>query len=357
MSVIASMHARQILDSRGNPTVEVDVGLESGAFGRAAVPSGASTGEREAAELRDGGQAFGGKRVLQAVGHVNGEIADAVRGRDAVDQAGLDHSLIELDGTATKARLGANAILGVSLAVARAQAADAGQPLWRYLGGEEAHLLPVPMLNVLNGGVPGEEIAIAVDPASSEFFSDGEYYLADEGRTLSPVEMINYWEQLIGRYPIVLWRTGWQRTTGTDGHSSPSASAVACSWSAMTSSSPTRRYRAEALTPGSRTRYSSSSTRSGRLQRPWTRSTSRAKRATKRSSLTAQARPRTHSSPISWSRRAPGRSRPERPRGAARRPCSLRRSRCRRTLIRDHGRMSLKCAARAVLVMALPPRR
>jgi enolase len=286
MSAIASAHARQILDSRGNPTVEVDVGLESGAVGRAAVPSGASTGEHEAVELRDGGEAFGGKGVLQAVGHVNGEIASAVLGRDAEDQHGLDQSLIELDGTATKARLGANAILGVSLAVARAQAADAGEPLWRYLGGEEAHLLPVPMLNVLNGGAhadnpvdfqefmivplgadsftqalrmaaetyqqlkatlrarglgtgvgdeggfapnlesneaplellvaaiqaagyrPGDDIAIAVDPASSEFFSDGVYRLADEGRTLSSGEMVDYWEELIGRYPIVLLEDG-----------------------------------------------------------------------------------------------------------------------------------------------------
>jgi len=280
------VHARQVLDSRGNPTVEVDVGLESGAFGRAAVPSGASTGEHEAVELRDGGEAYGGKGVMRAVGHVNGEIANAVQGRNAVDQAGLDRALIELDGTDNKARLGANAILGVSLAVARAQATDAGQPLWRYLGGEEADLLPVPMLNVLNGGVhadnpvdfqefmivplgadsfaqalrmaaetyqqlkatlrirglgtgvgdeggfapdlksneaplellvaaiqaagyqPHEDIAIAVDPASSEFFSDGAYHLADEGRTLSSDEMVDYWEQLIGRYPIVLLEDG-----------------------------------------------------------------------------------------------------------------------------------------------------
>jgi enolase len=286
MSAIASVHARQILDSRGNPTVEVDVELESGVLGRAAVPSGASTGEHEAVELRDGGEAFGGKGVMRAVGHVNGEIADAVRGRDAADQPGLDRALIELDGTDTKARLGANAILGVSLAVARAQATDAGQPLWRYLGGEEADLLPVPMLNVLNGGVhadnpvdfqefmivplgadsftqalrmaaetyqelkatlrvrglgtgvgdeggfapdlksneaplellvaaiqaagyqPDEDIAIAVDPASSEFFSDGAYHLADEGRTLSSDEMVDYWEQLIGRYPIVVLEDG-----------------------------------------------------------------------------------------------------------------------------------------------------
>jgi enolase len=286
MSAIASVHARQILDSRGNPTVEVDVGLESGAFGRAAVPSGASTGEREAVELRDGGQAFGGKGVLRAVGHVNGEIADALRGRDAAGQAGLDRALIELDGTDTKARLGANAILGVSLALARAQAAEADEPLWRHLGGDEANLLPVPMLNVLNGGAhadnavdfqefmvvplgadsfaqalrmgaetyqrlkatlrarglatgvgdeggfapelasneaplellvtaieaagyrPGEDLAIAVDPASSELFSDGAYHLAAEGRTLSSVEMVDYWERLIGRYPIVSLEDG-----------------------------------------------------------------------------------------------------------------------------------------------------
>jgi enolase len=286
VSAIASVHARQILDSRGNPTVEVDVELESGAFGRAAVPSGASTGEHEAVELRDGGAAFGGKGVLRAVGHVNGEIADAARRMDAADQAALDGALIELDGTPTKARLGANAILGVSLAVARAQAADVGQPLWRYLGGEEANLLPVPMLNVLNGGAhadnpvdfqefmivplgadsfsqalrmaaetyqqlkvtlrarglgtgvgdeggfapdlesneaplelllaaiqaagyrPDEDIAIAVDPASSEFFADAAYRLADEGRTLSSGEMVDYWEQLIGRYPIVVLEDG-----------------------------------------------------------------------------------------------------------------------------------------------------
>jgi enolase len=152
MSKIAHVHGRQIFDSRGNPTVEVDVRLDSGAFGRAAVPSGASTGEHEAVELRDGGKAYGGKGVSNAVGHVNGEIAAAVTGRDAADQAGLDHALIALDGTDTKARLGANAILGVSLAVARAQAAELDQPLWRYLGGEDATLLPVPMLNVLNGG-------------------------------------------------------------------------------------------------------------------------------------------------------------------------------------------------------------
>jgi enolase len=152
MSQIDSVHARQILDSRGNPTVEVDLGLRSGAQGRAAVPSGASTGEFEAVELRDGGQAWGGKGVSTAVSNVNGEIAEAVRGRDALDQAGLDKALIDLDGTDNKGRLGANAILGVSLAAARAAAAEERQPLWRYLGGEAAHVLPVPMMNVLNGG-------------------------------------------------------------------------------------------------------------------------------------------------------------------------------------------------------------
>jgi enolase len=286
MSAIAKIHARQIFDSRGNPTVEVDVKLESGAMGRAAVPSGASTGEHEAVELRDGGPAYGGKGVSEAVGHVNGEIARTATGRDAADQAGLDRSLIELDGTDTKSRLGANAILGVSLASARAHAAELGVTLWRHLGGEQATLLPTPMLNVLNGGAhadnpvdfqefmivpvgaatfaeamkmatetyhelkrtlhsrglatgvgdeggfapalesneaplelmvsaiesagykPGSEIAIALDPASSEFFSDGAYRLAAEGRTLSSEEMVDYWEQLVGRYPIVAIEDG-----------------------------------------------------------------------------------------------------------------------------------------------------
>jgi enolase len=152
MSQIESVHARQILDSRGNPTVEVEVSLRSGAHGRAAVPSGASTGEFEATELRDGGDAYGGKGVTKAVGNVNGEIAETVAGLDASDQKGLDGKLIELDGTDNKSRLGANAILGVSLATARAAAAEENLPLWRYLGGEAAHILPVPMMNVLNGG-------------------------------------------------------------------------------------------------------------------------------------------------------------------------------------------------------------
>jgi len=281
MSQIERVHARQILDSRGNPTVEADLVLRSGSTGRAAVPSGASTGEFEATELRDGGDAWLGKGVATAVANVNGEIAAAVRGHDAMDQAGLDRRLIDLDGTPNKSRLGANAILAVSLAAAHAAAAEQGQPLWRYLGGESAHILPVPMMNVLNGGVhadnkvdfqefmivpcgatrfsdclrmgaevfhhlkktlherglgtaggdeggfapdlasneaalemlmagiqaagytPGEDVAIALDPATSEFFSDGHYVLEHEGRSLSPQEMATYWAEIAGRYPIV----------------------------------------------------------------------------------------------------------------------------------------------------------
>ena len=176
MTAIATVHGRQILDSRGNPTVEVDVELESGARGRAAVPSGASTGQFEAVELRDGGAAYGGKAVTQAVANVDGEIAAAVRGLDADDQRSLDELLISLDGTSNKARLGANAILGVSLAVAKAAAADAGQPLWRQLGGDDATTLPVPMLNVINGGA---HAANSIDlqefmlvPAGAESFAE-----------------------------------------------------------------------------------------------------------------------------------------------------------------------------------------
>ena len=152
MSEIEKVHARQILDSRGNPTVEVDVALRSGASGRAAVPSGASTGEFEAVELRDGGDAWGGKGVTSAVANVNEEIGAAVSGIDAGDQAAVDRAMLDLDGTHNKGRLGANAILGVSLATAKAAAAEAGLPLWRHLGGDAAHVLPVPMMNVLNGG-------------------------------------------------------------------------------------------------------------------------------------------------------------------------------------------------------------
>ena len=281
MSEIERVHGRQILDSRGNPTVEVDVLLKSGASGRALVPSGASTGEFEAVELRDGGDAWGGKGVSKAVANVNGELAEAVRGIDPADQHGLDRALIDRDGTPNKGRLGANAILGVSLAGAKAAAAEAGQPLWRYLGGEAAHVLPVPMMNVLNGGAhadnkvdfqefmvvpvgaamygdglrmgaevfhalkrtlhdrglstavgdeggfapaldsneaalqaliegieaagyrPGEDLAIALDPATSEIYSDGAYVLEHEDRSLSSAEMAAYWAEMAGRYPIV----------------------------------------------------------------------------------------------------------------------------------------------------------
>jgi enolase len=262
MSQIEQVHARQILDSRGNPTVEVELSLQSGAWGRAAVPSGASTGEFEATELRDGGSDYLGKGVTRAVDNVNGEIATAVRGHDAANQAGLDRLLIELDGTPNKSRLGANAILAVSLAAAHASAADQRLPLWRYLGGEAAHVLPVPMMNVLNGGahadnkidfqefmihnlkktlherglstavgdeggfapdlgsneealealvsgiraagyVPGDEVAIALDPAVSELYRDGAYVLEHEDRTLSAEELASYWSELVGRYPIL----------------------------------------------------------------------------------------------------------------------------------------------------------
>ncbi|HEY1689866.1 MAG TPA: phosphopyruvate hydratase [Solirubrobacteraceae bacterium] len=281
MSGIERVHARQILDSRGNPTVEVEIALRSGAKGHAAVPSGASTGEFEATELRDGGERWEGKGVTKAVANVNGEIAAAVAGLDASDQRGLDEALIALDGTKGKSRLGANAILGVSLAAAHAQAAEEGLPLWRYLGGDGAQILPVPMMNVLNGGAhadnrvdfqefmlvpcgaesfseglrigvevfhamkgrlrkqgmstavgdeggfapdldsneqalqvlvegieaagyrPGEDVAIALDPATSELFRDGAYVLEHEGRTLAPTELAAYWEQIAGRYPVL----------------------------------------------------------------------------------------------------------------------------------------------------------
>jgi enolase len=281
MSKIERVHARQILDSRGNPTVEVEIGLSSGACGRAAVPSGASTGEFEATELRDGGDRWQGKGVARAVANVDGEIAARIAGLDAADQEGLDRTLIELDGTANKSRLGANAILGVSLAAAHAQAAQEGLPLWRYLGGDGARVLPVPLMNVLNGGAhadnrvdfqefmvvpcgaatfseclrmgaevfhalkgtlheqglstavgdeggfapdlhsneealqmlvagieaaglaPGTDVAIALDPAASEIYRDGAYVLEHEGRTLSALELADYWADLVARYPIV----------------------------------------------------------------------------------------------------------------------------------------------------------
>ena len=281
MSTIEHVIGREVLDSRGNPTVEAEVLLDSGARGRAIAPSGASTGIREAVELRDGGDRYGGKGVEHAVAHVNGEIAAAVAGLDALDQRSVDHVLIDVDGTPDKGRLGANALLAVSLASAKAVADDLEVPLYRSIGGANAHALPVPMLNVLNGGahaknsidfqefmlmpvgaasfsealrwgtetyhtlksvltdrglstavgdeggfapdlpknedavkllmeaielagrIPGEEIALALDPATSELWSDGAYVLAGEGRTLSSGELVDYWVDLVDRYPIV----------------------------------------------------------------------------------------------------------------------------------------------------------
>jgi enolase len=177
MSAIAEVRARQILDSRGNPTVEVDVALESGGTGRAAVPSGASTGMHEAVELRDGQAAFGGKGVKQAVANVDGELAGAVRGVDADDQAAVDRALVDADGTENKSRLGANAILGVSLAAAKAAAAEHGVPLYRWLGGEEARTLPVPMMNVVNGGAHAQNSLdlqeFMVVPVGADTFAEG----------------------------------------------------------------------------------------------------------------------------------------------------------------------------------------
>ena len=296
--MISRVHARQILDSRGNPTVEVEVTLESGAVGRAAVPSGASTGQFEAVELRDGDKtSYGGKSVLGAVGNVETEIADAVHGLDERDQRALDRTLVELDGTKNKSRLGANAILGVSLANAKAAAADAGESLFRWVGGDNAHVLPVPMMNVVNGGahaqnsldlqefmvVPagadsfsealrigaevfhalkgvlherglatgvGDEggfapdldsseaaieavleaaeraghrdrVAIALDPASTELYRDGRYHFERQGGTRDAAGMIELYEGLAARYPLVSvedglaeddWR-GWEELT------------------------------------------------------------------------------------------------------------------------------------------------
>jgi enolase len=281
VSAIEKVHARQILDSRGNPTVEVEVTLASGASARAAVPSGASTGEFEAVELRDGGDAYLGKGVATAVANANGELAQAVIGLEAGDQEAVDRAMIAADGTPNKAKLGANAILGISLAVAKAAAAEAGQPLWRHLGGPDANKLPVPMMNVLNGGAhadnkvdfqefmvipcgaatfsdalrtgaevfhslkktlherglgtaggdeggfapdldsneaalqmliagieaagytPGDDVAIALDPATSEIYDGSVYDLEHEGRKLSSDEMAAYWAEMADRYPIL----------------------------------------------------------------------------------------------------------------------------------------------------------
>src|SRR6201996_5533146 len=282
MASIVDIAAREVLDSRGNPTVEVDVVLDSGAMGRAIVPSGASTGAHEAVELRDGDKSrFGGKGVQTAIANVEGEIFDAVGGMDPLEQVKIDEIMIDLDGTANKSRLGGNAILAVSLATAKAAAEDVGLPLYRYVGGVYARTLPVPMMNIVNGGVHadnpidiqefmiqpigagtvadavrmgseifaalkrglhdaghntnvgdeggfapnlksadealgfiakacetagyrlGDEVTFALDPASSEFFKDGRYVLAGEGKTLDADEMVRYYEALIGRYPIV----------------------------------------------------------------------------------------------------------------------------------------------------------
>jgi len=281
MSAIIDIVGREILDSRGNPTVEVDVTLDSGAFGRAAVPSGASTGAHEAVERRDGGARYLGKGVLDAVDAVNGDIFDALSGLDADDQARIDGIMCDLDGTPNKANLGANAILGVSLAVAKAAAVDAGLPLYRYVGGVGARTLPVPMMNIINGGAhadnpidiqefmimpvradsfrealrmgaevfhtlrgalkdaghntnvgdeggfapmlnsadeamgfvmkaieaagycPGEDIYLALDPASTEFYRDGKYHLVGEGKVLDGAEMAAYYQDLANRYPII----------------------------------------------------------------------------------------------------------------------------------------------------------
>lgn len=281
MTAIIDINAREILDSRGNPTVEVDVLLEDGSFGRAAVPSGASTGAHEAVELRDGGARYLGKGVLKAVEAVNTDIMDALGGMDAEDQRVLDHAMIALDGTPNKAKLGANAILGVSMAIAKASADAAGLPLYRYVGGPNASILPVPMMNIINGGEhadnpidfqefmimpvgaenisdavrmgaevfhtlkkelqsqghntnvgdeggfapnigsapdaldfimksiekagfkPGEDMYLALDCASTEFFKDGKYVLAGEGRTLEPEAMAEYLDELVNKYPII----------------------------------------------------------------------------------------------------------------------------------------------------------
>ena len=281
MTAILDIHAREILDSRGNPTVEVDATLESGAFGRASVPSGASTGKYEALELRDGGSRYIGKGVRQAIDAVNGEIFDLLSGMDADDQVKVDRMMINLDDTQNKARLGANAMLGVSLAIAKAAAEDAGLPLYRYVGGAYARTLPVPMMNIINGGAhadnsvdiqefmimpvaaasladgvrigaeifhslkkalldaghntnvgdeggfapnvasteealgfvmkavetagyaPGSDVMLALDCAASEFFKDGKYELAGEGRTLDSDDMIGYLADLVARYPIL----------------------------------------------------------------------------------------------------------------------------------------------------------
>lgn len=304
MPAILDIVGREILDSRGNPTVEVDVILEDGSFGRAAVPSGASTGAYEAVELRDGGDRYRGKGVLKAVDAVNGELYDALLGLDAEDQLAIDQAMRDLDGTENKSRVGANAILGISMAIAKASADSLGVPLYRYIGGANAHVLPVPMMNIINGGEhadnpidvqefmimpvkaesmadairmgaeifhelkakltaaghntavgdeggfapnlngtvdaldfimsaiesagykPGEEIFLALDAASSEFYKDGKYELKGEGKSLTSAELVDYWANLVANYPIISiedgmdeddW-DGWKLLTDAIGH-------------------------------------------------------------------------------------------------------------------------------------------
>ncbi len=219
MPTITSIDAFEILDSRGNPTVEVEVSLAGGVKGRAAVPSGASTGEAEAVELRDNDpMRYGGKGVRNAVANVRGKIAPHLVGLDAREQALIDQRMIELDGTPNKRVLGANATLGVSMAVARAAAKHSGEPLFKYLGGADATILPVPMMNVLNGleaieaaGYQvGEQIALALDPAASEFYEDGKYVFSkSDGSSKSSEDMIRFFDDWIRQYPIVSLEDGW----------------------------------------------------------------------------------------------------------------------------------------------------
>src|SRR5207244_2753724 len=209
ISSIISVHAREILDSRGNPTIEADVTLESGAAGRAAVPSGASTGEHEAVELRDGDQKrFLGKGVLEAVKNVNEVIGPRLEGMSAEEQIGVDYAMLELDGTPNKSHLGANAILSVSMAAARAAAQDAGLPLYRYLGGPVTNVLPVPMMNILNGGAHAANTVdfqeVMVVPIGAEIFQDGCYVFKKSGAgTKTAEEMVALYKGWIDRYPIV----------------------------------------------------------------------------------------------------------------------------------------------------------
>ena len=240
MSQMEQVHARQILDSRGNPTVEAELSLRSGAYGRAAVPSGASTGEFEAVELRDGGDTWSGKGVGQAVANVNGEIAEAAKGRDAFDQRGLDEALIALDGKPNKARLGANAILAVSLAAAHAAAAESGQPLWRYLGGEAAHVLPVPMMNVLNGG------------AHADNKVDFQEFMIVPSGAASYSECLRMGTEVFGALKRTLHERGLSTAVGDEGGFAPD---LGSNEEALRCSSPASRPPATAPATTSRSRW------------------------------------------------------------------------------------------------------